>query len=278
MFHSVNPSDLRLYLLSISHLLLLILQKLLLLVVLDLLDLLQLLQLTLLLETELLLLLLLRQEMSCRLPIVPIGPHNVGASSGRRHTGGLIVDWLPGVRGREAVMALGDVCVRPHLCWWVVQYLIWKILILQQLFRLEELMKIHRRNEAVMTKVITKKLNRLKHLDITWRNIKQGNPDTVLLLLDLIDNCAIIKFQIVLRYDWHLVSKKSPQWPNKCYDRNYPRCKQYSLNTGTLYTVGSSLVSVQTGCRHSFNFVQFAFLSGEGYKWATYSRPVLNVY
>lgn len=108
------------------NLLLLILQKLLLLVVLDLLDLLQLLQLTLLLEAELLLL-LLRQEMSCRLPVEPISSHNVGARSGRCHTGRVIGDGLPGVRGREAVVALGDVCVRPHLCWWVVQYLIWKI-------------------------------------------------------------------------------------------------------------------------------------------------------
>lgn len=85
------------------------------LVVLDLLDLLQLLQLTLLLEIELLLL-LLRQEVSCRLPIVPVCPHNVGASRGRCHTGGITVDRLPGIRGGEAVVALGDICVRPHLC------------------------------------------------------------------------------------------------------------------------------------------------------------------
>lgn len=82
---------------------------------LELLDLLQLLELTLLLEIKLLLL-LLRQKVSCRLPVIPVGPHHVGASSGRRHTGGVVVDGIPGVRGGEAVMTLGDVRVRPHLC------------------------------------------------------------------------------------------------------------------------------------------------------------------
>lgn len=97
------------------HLLLLILQELLLLVVLDLLDLLQLLKLILLLESELLLL-LLRQEVRCCLPIIPISPHNVGASRGRCYTGAIIVDRLPGIRGGEAVVSLGDICMRPHLC------------------------------------------------------------------------------------------------------------------------------------------------------------------
>lgn len=95
------------------YLLLLVLQELLLLVVLDLLDLLQLLELTLLLESQLLLL-LLRQEVS--LSVIPVGPNHVGARRWRRHAGGVSVDGLPGVGGREAVVALGDVRVRPHLC------------------------------------------------------------------------------------------------------------------------------------------------------------------
>lgn len=95
------------------YLLLLVLQELLLLVVLDLLDLLQLLELTLLLEGQLLLL-LLRQEVS--LSVVAVGPNHVGARRWRRHAGGVAVDGLPGVGGREAVVALGDVRVRPHLC------------------------------------------------------------------------------------------------------------------------------------------------------------------
>lgn len=102
---------------------LLVLQELLLLVVLDLLDLLQLLELTLLLESQLLLL-LLRQEVS--LSIVAVGPDHVGARLRRRHAGRITVDGVPGVGGREAVVALGDVRVRPHLCRGVVQYLIWK--------------------------------------------------------------------------------------------------------------------------------------------------------
>lgn len=107
------------------YLLLLVLQELLLLVVLDLLDLLQLLQLALLLESQLLLLLLLlRQEVSLR--VVSVGPNDVGARRWRRHPGGIVVDGLPGVRGGEAVVALGDVRVWPHLCGGVVQYLIWE--------------------------------------------------------------------------------------------------------------------------------------------------------
>lgn len=106
---SGRPGVLRLYLL------LLVLQELLLLVVLDLLDLLQLLELTLLLESQLLLLLLLlRQEVS--LSVVPVSPNHVGARRWRRHAGRVAVDGLPGVGGREAVVALGDVRVRPHLC------------------------------------------------------------------------------------------------------------------------------------------------------------------
>lgn len=94
------------------YLLLLVLQELLLLVVLDLLDLLQLLQLALLLESQLLL--LLRQEVS--LSVVSVGPDDVGARRRRRHPGGIVVDGLPGVGGGEAVVALGDVRVWPHLC------------------------------------------------------------------------------------------------------------------------------------------------------------------
>lgn len=92
------------------------------LVVLDLLDLLQLLQLVLLLERELLL--LLRQEVS--LAVVAFRPHHVGAGGRGRHPGGVVVDGLPGVGGGEAVVALGDVRVGPHLRRRVVQYLIWK--------------------------------------------------------------------------------------------------------------------------------------------------------
>jgi len=114
-----------------AHLLLLILQELLLLVVLDLLDLLQLLQLTLLLEGQLLLLLLLLllgQVVGGRLPVKALGPapHDVGAGSRGGHAGGLVVDWLPGVGGGEAVEALGDVGVRPHLRRGVMQYLVWR--------------------------------------------------------------------------------------------------------------------------------------------------------
>lgn len=94
------------------YLLLLVLQELLLLVVLDLLDLLQLLELTLLLESQLLL--LRRQEVS--LSVVPIRPNHVGARRWRRHAGGVAVDGFPGIGGREAVVALGDIGVRPHLC------------------------------------------------------------------------------------------------------------------------------------------------------------------
>lgn len=79
---------------------------------LDLLDLLQLLELTLLLEGQLLL--LLRQEVS--LSVVAVSPNHVGARRWRGHAGGVVVDGLPGVGGREAVVALGDVRVRPHLC------------------------------------------------------------------------------------------------------------------------------------------------------------------
>lgn len=81
------------------------------LVVLDLLDLLQLLELALLLEGQLLL--LLRQEVG--LPVVAVGPDHVGARRRRRHAGGVAVDGLPGVGGGEAVVALGDVRVGPHL-------------------------------------------------------------------------------------------------------------------------------------------------------------------
>lgn len=98
------------------YLLLLVLQELLLLVVLDLLDLLQLLELTLLLEGQLLLLLLLLLRQKVSLSVVAVGPDHVGARRWRRHAGGVVVDGLPGVGGREAVVALGDVRVRPHLC------------------------------------------------------------------------------------------------------------------------------------------------------------------
>lgn len=113
-------SPLSLHLLCINHLLLLILQELLLLVVLELLELLQLLQLSLLLEAVLL---LLRQEVSRRLPVVALRPHDVGACGGRCHSavaaaaaGGVVVSRLPGIRGGEAVVALGDVRVGPHVC------------------------------------------------------------------------------------------------------------------------------------------------------------------
>ena len=111
------------------------------LVVLDLLDLLQLMKLTLLLEAELLLLLLLQwlgllllrllllgQVLRGRLSVKALGPapHDVGAGGGGGHTGGLVVDWLPGVGGGEAVQALGDVGVGPHVCRGVVQYLVWR--------------------------------------------------------------------------------------------------------------------------------------------------------
>lgn len=69
-------------------------------------------------------LLLLRQEVS--LSVVPVGPDDVGARRWRRHAGGIVVDGLPGIGGGEAVVALGDVRVRPHLCGGVVQNLIWK--------------------------------------------------------------------------------------------------------------------------------------------------------
>lgn len=91
------------------------------LVVLELLELLQLLQLSLLLEAVLL---LLREEVSRRLPVVALRPHDVGARGGRRHSavaapaaaGGVVVSRLPGIRGGEAVVALGDVRVGPHVC------------------------------------------------------------------------------------------------------------------------------------------------------------------
>lgn len=109
-------SPLRVHLLCINHLLLLILQELLLLVLLDLLELLQLLELALLLEVVLLLLLLLGQEVSRRLPVVAVRPHYVGASWGRCHAGRFAIGRFPGIGGREAVVALGNVCSRPHIC------------------------------------------------------------------------------------------------------------------------------------------------------------------
>ena len=114
------------------------------LVVLDLLDLLQLMELTLLLEAELLLLLLrllllrlgllllrlllLGQVLGGRLSVKALAPapHDVGAGGRRGHAGGLVVDWLPGVGGGEAVQALGDVGVGPHVCRGVVQDLVWR--------------------------------------------------------------------------------------------------------------------------------------------------------
>lgn len=90
---------------------------------LDLLDLLKLLQLALLLERELLLL-LLRQEVS--LAIVALRPHHIGTGWWGRHSGGVVVDGVPCIGGGEAVVALGDIRVRPHLRRRVVQYLIYK--------------------------------------------------------------------------------------------------------------------------------------------------------
>lgn len=103
------------------HLLLLILQQLLLLVMLDLLELLQLLELTVLLKVELLL--LLRQAVS--LAIVAVKPHHEGASRGRSRSRRIGGNGLPGVCRGEAVVALGDVRVRPNLSCRVLQYLIW---------------------------------------------------------------------------------------------------------------------------------------------------------
>ena len=143
-----------------TDLLLLILQELLVLVVLDLLDLLQLMELTLLLEAELLLLrllllrllllrlrlgllllrlLLLGQVLGGCLSVKALGraPHDVGAGGWRGHAGGLVVDWLPGVGGGEAVQALGDVGVGPHVCRGVVQYLVWRSY--SQVFKLKSL-------------------------------------------------------------------------------------------------------------------------------------------
>lgn len=136
-------SPLRLHLLCINHLLLLILHEMLLLVVLELLKLLELLQLSLLLEAELLLLLLLlRQEVS--LPVVALRPHDVGACGGRRHAaGGVVVGRLPCVRRREAVMALGDIRVGPHVSRGMVQYLIWKEFRMQQVPLEQETGRMH---------------------------------------------------------------------------------------------------------------------------------------